>query len=105
MAKNEISKMREIEPSRAVRGIDKLKAWFIQHGGENAPIESIDILRTIQSLRSKSSAHRKSSELTKLLAQHGMNHSSPRNVYKSLVINPLLEYCKQLRYFAESRIG
>lgn len=104
-AKDEINKMRELEPDRPIRGIDKLKAWLVQNVGEGAPIECIDVLRNLQALRSKSSAHRKSSDLSKFLAKHGLDDSSPRDVYRSLVITPLLEYCIKLRDLAESRVA
>lgn len=104
-AKDEISRMKKLEPDRPIRGIDKLKAWLVQNGGDDAPIECVDVLRTLQSLRSKSSAHRKSGDLSKFLARHGLDDSSPREVYRTLVINPLLEYCIKLRHLAESGIA
>ncbi|MGD1902190.1 MAG: hypothetical protein ACFB9N_08120 [Geitlerinemataceae cyanobacterium] len=104
MAKDEIRRMKAANPDRPIRGIDKLQAWFVQNGGENAPLESVNALRTLQSLRSKSSAHRKNSELRKLLSKHNLDQSSPRDVYKEMVAKPLLEYCRSLQRFAESKI-
>ena len=103
-AEKEINKLKQQNPNRTIRGIDKLNAWLIQRDAKNAPIECADILRDVQKLRSESAAHRKRSSLSKFLAKHGLTDDSPREIYRCLVINPLLDYCIKLRAFAELEI-
>jgi hypothetical protein len=100
-ATTEIARIKEKNPDKVIRGIDKLQAWLVQHGGENAPLECISSLRLLQDLRSKSAAHRKSSSLTSLLESMGLGDTSPREIYRQLVLEPLLRYCRLLSEFAD----
>lgn len=103
-ATDTIKQLEVKEPSRPIRGIDKLVAWLSEHGGDTNLLECIDSLRIAQALRSKSAAHRKSSALAELLKKHGMEDASPKEVYKKLILVPILNYCQVLAEFAESRI-
>lgn len=102
-AADAIKQLKAKDPDRPIRGIDKLAAWLSEHGGDADLLECIDSLRLVQALRSKSAAHRKSSALTELLKKHGMEEASRREVYKKLILVPLLTYCQALAAFAESR--
>jgi hypothetical protein len=104
LAAAEIQKLKEGAPDKSVRGIDKLQAWLIQNGGEDAPLDCIASLRLLQELRSKSAAHRKSSSLTTLLKSKGLEEESPRVVYRQLILEPMLVYCRQLSDFADQRV-
>lgn len=101
-AAGEIKAFRDRNPDRPVRGIDKLEAWLRCHDAGDNRIEHVNHLRLIQRLRSKSAAHRKSSALGKLLQEQGMETASPRHVYKALVLDPLLAYCRVMAAFAEA---
>lgn len=105
LAKDEIQKLKEADPDRPIRGIDKLQAWLQKYNIGDAPLESIQSLRLLQELRSKSAAHRKSSSLTDLLKSKGLGDESPRMVYRKLILEPLLTYCRHLSDFADQRIG
>ena len=100
-AASEIAKMRERFPEKSIRGIDKLQAWLIQHGADESYLDLIASLRLLQELRSKSAAHRKSGSLTSLLKKHGLEDESPREIYRRLVLEPMLSYCRRLSEFAE----
>ena len=100
----EIERMKEKYPERPIRGIDKLQAWLIQHGADESYLDLIASLRLLQELRSKSAAHRKSSSLTTLLRKYGLENESPREIYRRLVLEPLLSYCQRLSEFAENHI-
>jgi len=102
LAATEIAKMKEAAPEKPIRGIDKLQAWLRQNGGDEAPVDLISSLRLLQELRSKSAAHRKSSALTALLKDKGLEDESPREVYRKLILEPMLDYCRQLSVFAEN---
>jgi hypothetical protein len=102
LAATEIAKMKESDPKKPIRGIDKLQAWLRQNGGDKAPVDLISSLRLLQELRSKSAAHRKSSALTALLKNKGLEDESPREVYRQLILKPMLDYCRQLSEFAEN---
>lgn len=104
LAATEIAYMRANDPRKPVRGIDKLQAWLRQNGGINPPEDLIASLRLLQKLRSKSVAHRKSSELTALLTDRGLEDESPREVYRQLILEPMLEYCRRLSEYAENHI-
>ena len=104
LAASEIAKMKERFPKKPVRGIDKLQAWLRQNGGEESPVDLIASLRLLQELRSKSAAHRKSSALIALLKEHGLEDESPREVYRQLVLEPMLDYCRRLSEFAENHV-
>ena len=99
----EIAKIKE-KKSSPPRRIDKLQAWLRQNGGDSALEELIVSLRLLQKLRSKSAAHRKSDELTTLLEEKGLEGESPREIYRQLVLEPMLDYCRRLSEFAERRI-
>lgn len=101
-AREEIRRLRETNPDRPVRGIDKLETWLRCHSASDDLIEHVGHLRLIQRLRSKSAAHRKSEELSKLLREHGMETASPRQVHKALVLDPLLAFCCAMTAFAEA---
>jgi len=101
-AQQQIASMKDANPDKPVRGIDKLEAWLIENGREDAPVQCIASLRLVQELRSKSAAHRKSSALEKLLSEKGLGQESPRTVYQILVLGPMLEYCRQLAEFART---
>lgn len=98
-----IKQLKAKDPHRDIRGIDKLAAWIGEHSGDGELLECIDSLRVAQSLRSKSAVHRKSAALTELLKKHGMEDASPREVYKKLILVPILTYCQAFAAFAESR--
>lgn len=100
----EIARMKEADPKKPIKGIDKLQAWLRLHNGGEVSAGLIDSLRVLQDLRSNSAAHRKSSKLTALLKKQGLEDSSPREVYRKLVLEPMLEYCRQLSEFAENHI-
>lgn len=102
LAATEVAKMKSKEPDRPVRGIDKLQAWFRQNKCESASEDLIASLRLLQELRSKSAAHRKSSRLTDLLTDRGLADESPRDVYRQLILEPMLVYCRRLSAFAEN---
>jgi hypothetical protein len=102
LAAAEVAKMKANDPEKPVRGIDKLQAWLRQNGGQIAPDDLISSLRLLQELRSKSAAHRKSSKLTDLLNERGMEDESPRDVYRKLILEPMLAYCRRLSEFAEN---
>lgn len=104
LAATEIAAMKANDPDKPVRGIDKLQAWFRQNGGGKAPEDLITSLRLLQELRSKSAAHRKSSALTALLTDRGLEDESPREVYRQLILEPMLDYCRRLSEFAENHI-
>jgi hypothetical protein len=104
LAATEIQKLKESAPDKPVRGIDKLQAWMIQNGGVDAPLDCIPSLRLLQELRSKSAAHRKSSSLTTLLKSKGLEEESPREVYRQIILEPMLVYCRQLSNFADQRV-
>lgn len=103
-ADTEIGKLRQKEPERPIRGIDKFQAWIAENGGEDALAGCVASLRLLQELRSKSAAHRKSSSLTALLEREGLGEESPREVYRQLVLMPMLEYCRKLSAFAEQHV-
>ena len=96
--------MKESAPGKPVKGIDKLQAWLRLHDGDEASAGLINSLRVLQDLRSNSAAHRKSSKLTALLKKRGLEDSSPREVYRKLVLEPMLHFCRQLSEFAENHI-
>jgi hypothetical protein len=102
LAATEIARMKASDPDKPVQGIDKLQAWLRQNGGGNAPEDLIASLRLLQELRSKSAAHRKSSALTALLTDRGLEDESPREVYRQLILEPMLDYCRRLAEFAEN---
>lgn len=104
LAATELAKMKETFPEKPIRGIDKLQAWLCQNGGDEAPVNLISSLRLLQDLRSKSAAHRKSSALTALLKDKGLEDESPREVYRQLILEPMLDYCRQLSEFAEKHV-
>lgn len=104
LAATEIAKMKASAPEKPIRGIDKLQAWLRQNGGDKAPEDLIASLRLLQELRSKSAAHRKNSALTALLKDKGLDDESPREVYRQLILEPMLDYCRQLSEFAENHI-
>jgi len=98
----EIARMKAKDSEKPIRGIDKLQAWFRQNGRNNDLEDLIASLRLLQELRSKSAAHRKSSKLNELLNEHGLGEESPRDVYRLLIMQPMLTYCRRLSEFAES---
>ncbi len=100
-AVNTIKEIKEKEPDRPIRGIDKLAAWLKEHNGDSELLNSIESLRLAQALRSKSAAHRKSSALNSLLKKYSMNEASPREVYQQLILLPILSYCQKLTAFSE----
>lgn len=102
LAAAEIMKMKAHSPDKPIRGIDKLQAWLRQNGGGQVLEDLIASLRLLQELRSKSAAHRKSSALTTLLMDKGLVDESPREVYRLLILEPMLNYCRQLSEFAEN---
>ena len=102
-AADAIKQLKAKDPDRPIRGIDKLAAWLGEHGSDAYLVECIDSLRLAQALRSKSAVHRKNSALAELLRKHGMEEASPREVYKELILLPMLTYCQTLSIFAESR--
>lgn len=102
LAATEVAKMKESNPDKPVRGIDKLQAWFRQNEGCSALEDLIASLRLLQELRSKSAAHRKSSKLNDLLTDRGLENESPREVYRQLILHPMLSYCRRLSEFAEN---
>jgi hypothetical protein len=102
LAATEVARMKANDPDKPVRGIDKLQAWLRQNGGGNAPEDLIASLRLLQELRSKSAAHRKSSALTALLTDRGLDDESPREVYRQLILEPMLDYCRRLSEFSEN---
>lgn len=104
LAATEIARMRSNDPDKPVRGIDKLQAWLRQNGGGKVPEDLIASLRLLQELRSKSAAHRKSSALTALLSDRGLDDESPREIYRQLILEPMLDYCRRLSEFAENHI-
>jgi hypothetical protein len=104
LAATEIAMMKANDPDKPVRGIDKLQAWLRQNGGTNPPEDLIASLRLLQDLRSKSAAHRKSSALTALLTDRGLEDESPREVYRQLILEPMLKYCRRLSEFADKHI-
>lgn len=101
LAATEIARMRANEPDKPIRGIDKLQAWLRQNGGEIALEDLIASLRLLQELRSTSAAHRKSSRFTALLIDRGLEDESPREIYRQLILGPMLSYCRRLSEFAE----
>lgn len=104
LAATEIARMKANDPSKPIRGIDKLQAWFRQNGGQNSLGDLISSLRLLQDLRSKSAAHRKSSSLNDLLNDRGLKDESPREVYRLLIMQPMLDYCRRLSKYAENQI-
>ena len=104
LADIEIVEIKEKNPSTLIRGIDKLQAWFRQNGGDSALGELIVSLRLLQELRSKFAAHRKSKKSTIWLKEKGLEGETPREIYRQLVLEPMLDYCRRLSGFAESRI-
>lgn len=104
LAETEIAKMKEASPEKPIKGIDKLQAWLRQNGGDEASVDLVASLRLLQELRSKSAAHRKSSALTTLLKDKGLEEESPREVYSQLILEPMLNFCRQLSEFAKSHV-
>lgn len=100
LAATEVAKMKANDPEKPVRGIDKLQSWFRQNASESALDDLISSLRLLQELRSISAAHRKSSKLTNLLKEQGLEDESPREVYRKLILQPMLAYCRRLSEFA-----
>lgn len=98
-----IKQLKVKDPDRPIRGIDKLAAWLDEHGGGTELIGCIESLRLVQALRSKSAAHRKSSALAKLLEGQRMGDASLKEVYKELILAPILTYCQALATFADSQ--
>lgn len=103
--KTTIAKMTAADPERPIRGIDKLQAWLSDNGADQSVLSCLDSLRLVQAVRSKSSAHRKSSALDELLKKHGLLSAKPREVYRELILGPLLTYCQAFAAFAEARLG
>ena len=104
-ANDEIDRMRSKEPDRDVRGIDKFEAFLASHGADSDAREVVSHLRLLQRLRSLSAAHRKSSDLDKLLDKCGLKGALPRIVCRELVLEPLLALCQLLASFAEAHAG
>ena len=104
LAADELQKLKERFPDKPVRGIDKLQAWLTQFGNGHGLDGCVAPLRLLQELRSKSAAHRKGSAFTTLLKSKDLDGESPRFVYRKLILEPLLDYCRQLSDFADQRI-
>lgn len=101
--KTTIDQMKAEDSERIVRGLDKLHACLTDLGADADLLDCAKALRLVQEVRSKSSAHRKSSALDALLEKHGLDSASPREVYRELILGPLLTFCQALTAFADSK--
>ena len=94
---------RAANPGREVRGIDKLEVWLGSVGADADILEGVKSLRLVQLLRSRSSAHGKSSGFFDLIKEKGGNPTKPRETLRKLVLVPLVEFCHKLTCFVETK--
>lgn len=102
LAQKEIDRIRTSDPTRKLKGIDKLEIWLLQNNAPAETINSLKGLRLLQALRSSSAAHAQGKNFKKLLDRENLTNKTNKEIF-SVLMKHLITYCYCLIGFAIDR--